>query len=56
MSLKMKFSIKNEAKEFRFSAGFATYEKSEKNVPAEAFLIADGFVGKAFNAVKEEEK
>lgn len=53
MSIKMKFSI-NEEKKIRFSVGSSVGEKSEKNVPAKAFLIADGVVGTAGNAVKEE--
>lgn len=53
MSVKMKFNV-NEEKKFRFSVGASINEKSEKNVPAEAFLIADGAIGKAENAVKEE--
>lgn len=53
MSLKMKFNVNGENK-FRFSVGVLINEKSEKNIPAEIFLIADGVIGKAENAVREE--
>jgi hypothetical protein len=49
----MKFNV-NEEKKFRFSVGTLINEKSEKTVPAEAFLIADGAIGKVGSAVKEE--